>query len=235
MRLQKVLHNTILDSVPTLHTARATALTCAVQSLVEGAFLTVTALGRGLRGPVASKHNIKRIDRLLSNPHLHQERDGIYRVLGHHLCRHLSQPLILVDWSDIVEQQRLMVLRAALVVDGRAIPLFEQIFPLRQYNSPRIHRQFLNDFKQLLPAHCRPILITDARFRGPWFAAVEKLHWHWIGRIRNGVKVRFTEHQPWLPTASLYPKATSKPTYLGHAELAKKHPYACHPTHLGLA
>ena len=76
MRLQKVLHNTILDSVPTLHTARATALICAVQSLVEGAFLTVTALGRGLRGPVASKHNIKRIDRLLSNPHLHHAQFG---------------------------------------------------------------------------------------------------------------------------------------------------------------
>ncbi len=71
MRLLKVLHNHILNSVPSLHRTRATALVAAVHSLVEGAFLTVTALGRGLRNGVASKHNIKRMDRLLSNCHLH--------------------------------------------------------------------------------------------------------------------------------------------------------------------
>ncbi len=68
MRLLRVLHNHVLNSVPSMHAARAVALVVAVQSLVEGAFLTVTALGRGLRNGVASKHNIKRVDRLLSNP-----------------------------------------------------------------------------------------------------------------------------------------------------------------------
>jgi hypothetical protein len=228
MRLLKVLHNHVLDSVPGLHATRATALVTAVQSLLDGAFLTVTALGRGLPGPVASKHNIKRMDRLLSNAHLHAERDRVYRALCHHLCRSLPRPLILVDWSDIVEQQRLMLLRAALVVNGRAVPLFERIYPLRQYNSPQTHRRFLCEFKQLLPTHCRPILITDAGFRGPWFAAVEKLGWQWIGRIRNGVNYRLAEHHPWRQTASLYAKATHKPSYLGQASLSSKHPYACH-------
>jgi hypothetical protein len=200
----------------------------AVQSLVEGAFRTVTALGRGLHNGVSSKHNIKRMDRLLSNPHLHAERDHIYRALCHHLCRSLAHPLILVDWSDIVEQQRLMLLRAALVINGRAIPLFERIYPLRLYNSPRTHRRFLAELKSMLPGACQPIIITDAGFRGPWFAAVEKLGWRWIGRIRNGVNVQFSDSQRWQQSAKLYADATGKPRYLGVASLSSKHPYRCH-------
>ncbi len=47
-------------------------------------------------------------------PSLHQKRAD-------------PQPRILVDWSDIVEQQRLLLIRAALVVEGRALPLYEAV------------------------------------------------------------------------------------------------------------
>ena len=228
MRMLRVLHNQLLSSVPGLHAKRATALTAAVQSLIQGAFLTVTALGRGLHSPAATKHNIKRMDRLLSNSHLQQERMAIYRALCQRLCQHLPRPLILVDWSDIVEQHRLLLIRAALVVEGRAIPLFEAVYPLKHYNSPRTHRRFLAELKTLLPAHCRPILITDAGFRGPWFAAVERLGWHWIGRIRNMVNYRLDDDHRWRQSCSLYSSARARPVYLGPAELSSKHPYACH-------
>ncbi len=46
MRLLGVLHNHVLNSVPTLHVSRATALAAAVQSLMDGAFLAVTANGQ---------------------------------------------------------------------------------------------------------------------------------------------------------------------------------------------
>ncbi len=51
-------------------------------------------------------HNIKCTDRLLSNTHLHQERMPLYQTLCYTLCSNLSRPVILVDWSDIVEQER---------------------------------------------------------------------------------------------------------------------------------
>jgi Transposase DDE domain len=228
MRLLKVLHTKVLSSVPTLHAKRAAALTAAVHSLLSGAFLTVTALGRRLNSPALTKHNIKRMDRLLSNSHLHAERMVIYRAVCHHLCQHLSRPFILVDWSDIVEQNRLLMIRAALVVEGRAIPLYEAVYPLEHYNSPRTHRRFLAELKTLLPAHCTPIIITDAGFRGPWFAAVEKLGWDWIGRVRNCVNYRLKSRHTWHKSTALYPRATATPVYLGHAELSSKCPYACH-------
>ena len=39
--------------------------------------------------------------------------------------------------------------------------------------------------KSVLPEGCRPIVVTDAGFRGPWFRDVEALGWDWVGRIRK--------------------------------------------------
>ena len=87
-----------------LSTCQTAALAAAVSALISGACLTVTALGRRLNSPARTKHNIKRMDRLMSNSHLHAERKRLYQALCHRLCQHLTQPKILVDWSDIVEQ-----------------------------------------------------------------------------------------------------------------------------------
>ena len=228
MRITEVLHNRVLRFVPSLHVTRASCLVAAVKALASGASLSVTALGRHLDSPAFTKHNIKRIDRLLSNPHLHRERFELYRALCHSLCRHLQHPIVLVDWSDIVEQNRVLVIRAALASKGRAIPLFEAVYPLTAYNSPNTHRRFLDELKMLLPSHCKPIVVTDAGFRGPWFKAVEALGWFWLGRVRNVIKYRLTSRRLWSASTDLYYRATSKPTCLGAAELSHKHPYACY-------
>ena len=99
MRILKVLHRTLFDSVPSIHQTRTRALAATVASLLNGAFLTVTALGRGLDSAARTKHNIKRVDRLASNLHLQRERLSLYRALCHQLCQHLSQPVILIDWG----------------------------------------------------------------------------------------------------------------------------------------
>ena len=228
MRILKVLHRTLFDSVPSIHQTRTRALAATVASLLNGAFLTVTALGRGLDSAARTKHNIKRVDRLASNLHLQRERLSLYRALCHQLCQHLSQPVILIDGSDIIQQQRVVLIRAALVLDGRAIPLYESAYPLKQYNKPRTHRRFLMELSTLLPAQCVPIIVTDAGFRGPWFKAVEALGWHWVGRVRNVINYRLISRKIWRKTTDLYYRARSKPRYLGAAELSSKSPYLCH-------
>jgi len=228
MRVLKVLHKSLLKSVPQMHTQRCHALLSAVESLLSGAFLTVTALGRGLNRHAFTKHNIKCMDRLLSNTHLQNERTHIYHTLCHRLCSTLSRPIILVDWSDIVEQKRLMLIRAALVLDGRSIPLYESIYPLKKYNTPKTHEQFLKELKQLLPPQCNPIIVTDAGFRGPWFRAVEALGWHWLGRVRNCINYRLHSRNTWHRTTDLYYRANKRMKYLGAADLSSRKPYACH-------
>lgn len=228
MRVLRLLHKTLSAQSLKMHGKRLTALLSGVDSLLRWATLTVTGLGRGLQSLALTKHNIKRMDRLLSNTRLQSERMGIYKAIAHYLCRSNPRPIILVDWSDLIERERLMLLRAAIAVEGRSIPIYEAVYTLKQYNSPRIHMRFLEELKSLLPEGCSPIVITDAGFRGPWFKAVEALDWHWVGRIRNSIKYRLLSRKCWRYTTDLYYRANKNPTYLGPAELSHKRPYLCH-------
>lgn len=89
----------------------------------------------------------------------------------------IKRPLILVDWSDANTRRRWLMIKAAVAVGGRAVSVYEQVYPMMRYNSPKTHREFLEVLKTMLPDGCQPIIVTDAGFRGPWFKAVEALGW----------------------------------------------------------
>ena len=76
--ITKILHHA-LDS---MHRARRETLCAAVGAALSGQALSVTALGRRLDSGTDEKHQIERIDRLLSNPHLQQERASIYHSIA---------------------------------------------------------------------------------------------------------------------------------------------------------
>ena len=46
-------------------------------------------------------------------------------------------------------------------------------------------KQLLQRLRALLPKSVTPILVTDAGFRAPWFRAVARFGWHYIGRLRH--------------------------------------------------
>ncbi|MFO5824817.1 hypothetical protein ACLBQE_29045, partial [Klebsiella pneumoniae] len=48
------------------------------------------------------------------------------------ICSGNTMPIVLVDWSDIREQKRLMVLRASVALHGRSVTLYEKAFPLSE-------------------------------------------------------------------------------------------------------
>ena len=212
---------------PHIHAARLTVILAAVGAAVRGQRLTLTELGRSLRGCARVKHNIKRIDRLLGNRHLGAERMDLYRALARRLVGSVAEPIIIVDWSDLTTDRRWQLLRAALPVGGRALTLYEEIHPLCHFANPRVHRAFLARLKTLLPEAVRPILITDAGFRGPWFKAVNRLGWHWIGRIRNRDFVRPLGAQAWHGGKTLYTQARARPRGLGLFEVVRSRPFVC--------
>jgi hypothetical protein len=92
MHMLSALYNLLHRSAPSIHITRLRAMLAAIQALTTGAQATVTSLGRGLAGPTFIKHKIKRIDRLLSNPHLYRERHFIYRALTRQLLTHYPRP-----------------------------------------------------------------------------------------------------------------------------------------------
>src|SRR5215212_8746694 len=142
-------------------------------------------------------------------------------------------PVLLVDWADCGPgdtKHRWLLLRAAVPLGGRALPVYEEVHPLRRYNSPRTHRRFLAHLRAVLPETCSPILVTDAGFRGPWFREVERYGWDWIGRVRNQVKCRLargTDGGEWADAKALYASATPAPRHLGRAVLSRRQSYAC--------
>ena len=53
------------------------------------------------------------------------------------------------------------MIKAAIAVGGGAVSVYEQVYPMKRYNSPKTHREFLFALKSILPDGCRPILVTD--------------------------------------------------------------------------
>jgi len=221
----RVLSQWLDDRAVVGHATRAAALVRVVRALLTSGKLSLTHLGRSLSGPAQVKHQIKSVDRLLGNRHLHAERDGIYRAIAATLLLGNKRPVIIVDWSDFELGRQWLMLKAAVPVGGRAISVYERVFPFKRYNSPGAHREFLRALRSILPEDCRPIIITDAGFRGPWFRAIEAYGWDWVGRIRNKIKYYREETGRWCFTDSLYPTATAAPRYVGEVALSKRHHY----------
>lgn len=228
MHVAAVLSRWLFDFTVIQHRSRAAALSKVVQSLLTGGKLCLTHLGRSRPGPAKVKHHIKAVDRLLGNRHLHSERAGIYRATAQTILYRVKRPLIIVDWSDFELHREWVLLKAAVPTEGRAVVIYEKVFPFKRYNSPGAHREFLDDLARVLPSHVRPIIVTDAEFRGPWFKAVEALGWDWVGRIRNGVKYFNETTGRWCFTDSLYAQATPRVAHIGEVRLARRGGYRCH-------
>lgn len=207
------------------HAKRTTAVARVVTAVLAGAKLTLTHLGRSLGGRALVKHQIKAVDRLLGNRHLHGERQAIYRSMAGSLLLGNKRPVILIDWSDFELGRKWLMIKAAVPVSGRAMTIYERVFPFKRYNSPRAHREFLRELQEVLPPLCRPIIVTDAGFRGPWFRAVEEHGWEWIGRIRNKIKYYREDTGRWCYTDSLYREATSQVRFVGRVTLARRRSY----------
>jgi hypothetical protein len=228
MHALSIVQQLIRSCCPDVHASRVTAIIAAVGAAVRSRRLTLTELGRALIGAAYVKHSIKRIDRLLGNRHLAAERFELYRVIAHRVLGSIREPLIIVDWSDLTADRRWQLLRAAFPIGGRALTLYEEIHPLRRFANPHVHRAFLKRLHALLPQGVKPILLTDAGFRAPWFKAVNCMNWHWIGRIRNRDFLRPQLAPYWTGCKTLYARASRQPQALGCYQIVRSNPVLCH-------
>jgi hypothetical protein len=228
MHVRQVLSRWLEQRTVVGHAMRAVALARVLQALVLGSKATLSQLGRSRAGAAQVKHHIKAVDRLLGNRHLQRECAAIYRAIAETLLSRVRNPVLAVDWSDFEYGggRRWAMLKAAVPVGGRAVVIYSRVFPFKRYNSPGAHREFLSGLKLVLPDGCKPILITDAGFRGPWFRAVDAMGWDWVGRIRNKIKYLNEQTGRWCFTDSLYKYATPVTRYVGNVVLSRRHAYS---------
>lgn len=224
-----VLGNQLRTLCQGIHAWRMAALIAMVDALLRGRVLTVTGLGRALRGASAPKHHIKKADRLIGNRHLHRERHAFYQVLMAVTIGRLKRPVILVDWSDVTADRAFQMLRASVAVQGRALTLYQEVHPQSRSANRGVQTRFLKTLHRLLPAHCRPIVVTDAGFKNPWFWAVEGLGWDFVGRVGGHVMIRRTaQEQDWIRVERVFEAAGHRAHYHGEVELARANPLRCH-------
>ena len=215
MHAMRLLENWLQRNAVIGHRARVQALVRVVGALLGGGKLALTHLGRHRGGRAFVKHHIKAVDRLLGNRHLHRERHGVYGALARTVLGSIARAVILVDWADSALEHKQLILKAAVPVKGRAISIYEEVHPMRRYNSPKTHGRLLQRLNAVLPQGCRPIVATDAGFRGRWFRDVEALGWDWVGRIRNRIKYLRPETGRWCFINSLYRQATPRVRHIG--------------------
>ena len=220
MQVLRLLHKWSAQQMSGIHATRQASVWVGVEALLRGRELWLTALGRHVPGVAKERHRIKRMDRLLGNRHVSAERTQWYAWLCRQLVGSVARPVIVVDWSDLDERKGLYLLRAAVAVGGRALPIYEEVHS--RYGDAALHRRFLARLSQLLGADCQPIVVTDAGFRVWWFELVEKRGWHYVGRVRNRELVRRVQARTWQSNTRLRRGASTRPTSLGTWLLSKK-------------
>lgn len=227
MHATRLLHKHMVRVCQTIHAVRLRALLAGVETVCEGAPLTVTGLGRWLRSQARVKHAIKRMDRLLSNGHLHRERFELYAAQALLLVGGCARPVIVVDWSDLSHDRGSQLLRASVPLGGRALTLYEEVHPLSRLGNRAVHRAFLKRLAALLPEGCRPIVVTDAGFTVPWFRMVKARGWDFVGRVKNRTYLLKDGDAWWWRAEALHAGAGPRPECLGRYTLAMSNPLAC--------
>ena len=230
MRATEVLQKCLADALNTMHALRRRTLLHAVEALIHGRRLTLMDLARAWPGAERVRAPLKALDRLLGNHHLHVECERLYAQMARWLVRN-RQPIIVIDWSDLKQDRSWHLLRAAIPIGGRTLPILEMVFPGGRQGSPKAEQQFLQRLAQVLPDGVCPILVTDAGFRAPWFRGVEAMGWRWLGRLRNTTYVKPANApdsvEQWVSCKSIYALATRTPRELGLMDIVRSHPLRC--------
>jgi hypothetical protein len=108
---------------------------------------------------------------------------------------------------------------AAIPIGGRALPIYLEVHPESRLGDNRVQARFLRALRDILPSSARPIIVTDAGFHGPFFRAVAKLGWDFVGRVRGTAKLRFPSGGKPVTKKYLYAMATPVAQDLGRCTL----------------
>lgn len=227
MQISTLLTNQFKSQIPSMHCYRLEALNDCTKSLITSKKLTLTELGRQIEGTAKPRSNIKRVDRILSNPRLIKELPQLYRVMATQSLVAGTRPLILVDWTCLSARRGHYLLRASTSIKGRSMVIYEEVHPKKHENNHKTHVAFLQKLSACMPSTVKPIIVTDAGFRALWFHEVIKLGYNFVGRIRNKNLIKFHDSEQWVMSSSTYASATSKAKELGTGLLTKANPLSC--------
>lgn len=229
MHACSVLQKVLSPVIASLDARNARNLLRAVAALLAGRRLTLMELARHWPRAERIGAPLKCVDRLLGNPRVQALRMQLYQAaMAWLVC--CPRPVLIVDWSELKSDGKWHLLRAGVAARGRTLTVYEEVHPEAHKNARAVETAFLRRLQALLPAGVRPIVVTDAGFRVPWFRAVEALGWHWVGRVRYRARVRrlgAAETTAFMPHQALCRQASSHAVALGVFALTESQRLPC--------
>lgn len=221
MRAEQILSRWLEPLTDFMHVKRQRALLDVVGALMRGRRLWVTALGRALPGPAKFKHRIKRVDRLLGNPHLWSECEEVYRRLATEVVGASTRIVVLVDWTYVNNTEAALV--ASIPMSGRAQIIYAQVHGQKRVGNRAVQRGFLEHLRQVLPTGRQILVVTDAGFGRSWFDDVTACGLHFVGRLTRNNTIVPHDAQV-LRACDLFPGARIKPRSLGRCAVTRDRP-----------
>lgn len=225
---KKIVQGFAQKHLNAIHAARRGLLCSAVSAVMSGHLLSLSRLARALMDQGRLKTALNRVDRLMGNQRIAREAQVVGAALLRILCWG-GQPLVIaVDWSAITPGGTFVELRAVATRAGmgRGLTVYQQVHPESQLGNARAERALLDTLHTWIPTGIEVIVVTDAGFRRPWFAHVERLGWSWIGRIRAGVCVS-RDRTHWEQASAWFAKATGKACRWSDCWLTRQYRFAC--------
>lgn len=215
-----------------IHGARRRVLAAAVAALMQGSLLSLSRLARGICTLGGLKAALKRIDRLIGHRRIEREATAVAKAILARLKAAGAPLLMAIDWSAVGPGGAFVELRAAASQPGRgrAITIYQRVYPLASLGNAKVERAFLDALHGWIGTDIEVIVITDAGFRRPWFAHLERLGWQWIGRVRRGVhlaRAADARRRGFVSAAQWFERANGKARREADCRLTKKAAWPC--------
>ena len=219
MQVGKLLHKVIGN---TIHLKRLNTLTRIVETVLKKGQLKLTEVGRSLSGNISERSGVRIVDRFLGSKTFRAEISCVYKAVATMLVGSKKRPIIIVDWSKYPNSDS-SLLRATLVGDGRSLAIYDEVHPVKLEGNHKVHKAFIEKLSTFLDKECKPIVLTDAGFRNPWFKLIAHMGWDYVGRVRGDGNKMYCEEgsNDWMKVTETYVKATNTPKYLGRIKLSK--------------
>lgn len=224
MRAQTIIHKLFFHAI---HNRRLNILGQAVETALCTKKLMLTHMARNLvNDKTQERSRIRKVDRLLANKHLIDDKSMIYQKITSWLIGVNKQPYIIIDWSKYPGTEY-HILRAAVVRSGRALTVYEELHMKAQENHPDTHNAFLEKLASILPKDCRPIILLDAGFSVPILKTIIRLKYEYVVRVRGLKTFQKKDNDYYEPIKSLMTSVTNKIQNIGEVTLTKKNPWTC--------
>jgi hypothetical protein len=176
-----------------VHAKRVQSLANATLGAMTAASLAVAAIGHGLalaRGGL-TKHAIKQVDRLLSNPGI--AVDKLLALWVPYVVGARPSIAVAMDWTDFDADGQATIMLSLLTGHGRATPLLWLTVDKRTLKRRRNEYEYwaLVRLAELLPAGTKVLIVADRGFGDKKLYAVlsEELKFDYVIRFRGNIQV----------------------------------------------